>query len=293
MPEPMLDQWASWILHRRHGDDAAEYARTLERLAAVRDRVLANAALTDGETLLDVGCGDGLIAFGALPRVGESGRVIFSDISQDILDHAQSLAERLDVAERCQFVRASAEDLGAIASASIDVVTTRSVLAYVGSKQQAFAEFARVLKPGGRISLYEPINSLFYPEPSNDFFGYDTGPVQDLVERINTVYESRQPPQSDPMLDYDERDLLRFAADAGFGERHLELRIDVAPQSPQSWETLVRTAPNPLAPTLDEAMTEALSVDEAARFTAHLQPLVEQGRGTFSVAVAYLWAVRA
>ena len=167
------------------------------------------------------------------------------------------------------------------------------MLAYVGRKECAFAEFARVLKPGGRISLYEPVNSLFYPEPSDDFFGYDTGPVQDLVECINAVYEKRQPPQSDPMFDYDERDLLRFAADAGFGERHLELRVDIAPQSPQSWETLARSAPNPLAPTLEEAMAEALSPAEAARFTAHLRPMVEQGRGTFSVAVAYLWAVRA
>jgi arsenite methyltransferase len=43
--------------------------------------------------VLDVGCGDGLIAFGALDRVGEEGQVIFSDISQDLLDHCRSLAE--------------------------------------------------------------------------------------------------------------------------------------------------------------------------------------------------------
>ena len=35
--------------------------------------------------MLDVECGDGLIAFGALDRVGEEGVVIFSDISQDLL----------------------------------------------------------------------------------------------------------------------------------------------------------------------------------------------------------------
>ena len=53
-------------------------------LLPVRDRVLRNAALTGGETLLDVGAGDGLIAFGALELIGEGGRVIFSDISQDL-----------------------------------------------------------------------------------------------------------------------------------------------------------------------------------------------------------------
>jgi SAM-dependent methyltransferase len=171
-----------------------------------------------------------------------------------------------------------------IADESVDVVTTRSVLAYVGPKRRAFAEFARVLKPDGRISLYEPVNRLTYPEPPHRFFGYDVTPVQALA--------ARQDPASDPMFDYDERDLLAFAAAAGFGERHLELPVDATPQRPRTWETFVQTAPNPRSPTLEEAMAETLSHDEADRFAAHPRPLVERGEGTFAVAVAYLWAAR-
>jgi cyclopropane fatty-acyl-phospholipid synthase-like methyltransferase len=37
-------------------------------LYPIRDQVLGHASLHDDETLLDVGCGDGLIAFGALER---------------------------------------------------------------------------------------------------------------------------------------------------------------------------------------------------------------------------------
>jgi ubiquinone/menaquinone biosynthesis C-methylase UbiE len=47
--------------------------------------------------LLDVGTGDGLIAFGALDLVGEDGRVVFSDVSQDLLDHSRTLAEEAGV----------------------------------------------------------------------------------------------------------------------------------------------------------------------------------------------------
>jgi ubiquinone/menaquinone biosynthesis C-methylase UbiE len=47
---------------------------------------LQHATLTPGEAVLEVGCGDGLISFGTLDRVGEEGLVIFSDISQDLLD---------------------------------------------------------------------------------------------------------------------------------------------------------------------------------------------------------------
>ena len=53
----------------------------LEELSAWRHCMLEHATITGGETLLDVGCGDGLIAFGAIDRLGEEGLDIFSDIS--------------------------------------------------------------------------------------------------------------------------------------------------------------------------------------------------------------------
>ena len=39
-----------------------------------------------------------------------------------------------------------------------DAVTVRSVLIYVAAKAASFREFARVLRPGGRLSIFEPIN---------------------------------------------------------------------------------------------------------------------------------------
>ena len=94
------DEWAEWLLHRRHGGDPEALRRTLAWLYPIRDRVLANAHLGVGDIVLDVGCGDGLIAFGALDKVGPSGRVVFSDISQDLLDHSRALAEQIGVAGR-------------------------------------------------------------------------------------------------------------------------------------------------------------------------------------------------
>lgn len=286
------DQWAAWLLQRRHGGDPEELRRTLDRLQGVRERVLDNGGVAEGQTLLDVGTGEGLIAFGALDRVGSTGQVILSDVSQDLLDHAAALADQLGVRERCRFVLASADDLSEIADGSVDVVTTRSVMAYVQEKGKAFAEMARVLRPGGRISLYEPINRHIAHEPPGQFFGYDVTPVQDLAARVNAAYLSRQDLESDPMFDFDERDLLALAESTGFEERHLELHIDVTRHPPHAWDAFANAAPNPLAPTLSEAIAETLSPADAERFVAHLRPLVERSEGTFAVAFAYVWGVK-
>src|SRR4051812_41834899 len=225
------DKWASWLLHRRDGDDAAQREKALEHLEPIRQRVLDNADIHPGDTVLDVGAGDGLIAFGALDRVGTDGRVIFSDVSADLVSHAQGLAHDLGAQDRMTFIQAAAEDLSPIEDESVDVVTTRSVLIYVDDKATAFREFHRVLRPGGRVSIFEPINNYF-PWDSSDFWSHDATPVRDLVEKI-WAYEGwgEETDASDPMMNFDERDLVGFAEAAGFAEVHAELVVDVEPST--------------------------------------------------------------
>ncbi len=149
-----IDKWAAWVLHRRDGDDAEQHQKALDYLLPIRQRVLDNARIAPGDAVLDVGAGDGLIAFGALDRVGSNGQVILSDVSDDLVSHARSVAAELGAGDRMAFVRAAAEDLAPISDASVDVVTTRSVLIYVDDKATAFREFNRVLRSGGsRLAL--------------------------------------------------------------------------------------------------------------------------------------------
>jgi arsenite methyltransferase len=157
-PNPPRDQWAEWIAERRHGSDPELLRQQLVLLAAVRDHVLSNAAIEPGQTVLDVGCGDGLIGFAAAEAVGPTGTVIFSDISPDLLDLCRDLATQHGLLDRCQFVQAPASHLAGIDDNSVDAVALRSVLIYEADKAAAFSEFHRVLRPGGRLSLFEPIN---------------------------------------------------------------------------------------------------------------------------------------
>jgi arsenite methyltransferase len=281
------DIWADWLRERRFGGDDEETRRGLEQLARARERVLDRAELAAGETLLDVGCGDGLIAFGALAR--GAGEVVFSDISQPLLDDSRALAEQAGVVDRCRFVVATADDLTPVPDESVDVVTTRSVLIYVQDKARAFAEFFRVLRPGGRISLFEPINRFGSAQRRHgSFWGFDLGEIGDLAEKVNAVYDAIQPLNEDPMLDFDERDLLALAEDAGFFPLHLELETDVEPSRATSWEAFANVAGNPRIPTIAEAMAQVLTSAEQSRLADHLQPLVESGGGIWRLATAYL-----
>lgn len=288
-----MDQWARWLLERRHGGDPESLRRHLEFLGPVRDRVLANAAVRAGDTLLDVGCGDGLIGFGALERVGASGRVIFSDVSDDLLAHVERVARDAGVIERCRFVRADAADLALMDDESVDVVTTRSVLIYVKDKASAFRAFHRVLRDRGRFSLFEPINE--FPRGKDRWFpGWDIDAVRPAAEKLIELFRRIQP-EDDPMVDFDEHDLFIHAERAGFDEVHLELqaKLEQPPAPGPKWETYIRSSFNPKVPTLEEAMNEVLSADERERFTAGLRPQVEMGGGRPSpFAVAYLWGHR-
>jgi arsenite methyltransferase len=111
--------------------------------------------------------------------------------------------------------------------------------------------------------------------------------------KVNALYAAIQPPGVDPMVDFDDRDLVRHAQDAGFPDISLELRVSVTSRrEPVRWDRFVRTSGNPLIPTLQEAMDQALSPREADRFARHLRPLVESGTGVRRTALAYLGAVK-
>lgn len=286
------DGWSRWLLHERFGDDERLRQRTLAFLAPIRDRVLAGAELRGDDVVLDVGAGDGLVGFGALDRV-RHGQVIFTDISPDLLSACERIAAERGELERCRFVQADAADLASVDDASVDVVTTRSVLCYLTDQRAALTAFNRVLCPGGRLSLFEPINRRQRDLNRDTLFGYDATGCEEFAERIQSVFD-RANDSASPLLPFDETDLLAAAEDAGFDDLVVELRLEVRTRpllGPMDWDTFCAFRPNPHAPTVGEAMEAALDKDDAQRLRAHLQPLVEAGRGARTcVAGAYLTA---
>ncbi|WP_433288311.1 class I SAM-dependent methyltransferase [Micromonospora sp. CA-244673] len=255
-------------------------------LAAFRDGVLEGAGLAAGDVVvLDVGCGTGLIGFGALDRLGPDGRVIF------VMSHWMCSTS----AGAPPVATGGAADLAGIADASVDVVTTRSVLIYSDRKASAFAEFFRVLRPGGRISLFEPINGFVEQLRPDDLFGMGDSPVNDLIAKVRDVYRGTTEETTRPMMDFDERDLVGWAVTAGFEAVELDYRAQVDVPADPIWdsETLKCVAPNPRLPTYGEAIVAALTDDERERLDTYMNALAAAGTPTRrTMATAFLRARR-
>ena len=116
-----------------------------------RLQTLHALALKPGESVLDVGCGTGLLGELMANRVGTEGSVTGIDLSNDMLDFARSRCHELS---QVRFFQGSAESLD-IESSTIDVVTCTQTLLYVDKVAKSLKELFRVLKPGGRVAIIE------------------------------------------------------------------------------------------------------------------------------------------
>jgi ubiquinone/menaquinone biosynthesis C-methylase UbiE len=118
--------------------------------------------IREGELVLDVGCGAGTDLLLAARRVGPRGRAIGVDMTDEMRRRAAAGAEK------CGLVNVDVRDGDATAlpvdDQSIDVVISNGVLNLVPDKPRAFAEMARVLKPGGRAQIADIVIGEVLPD---------------------------------------------------------------------------------------------------------------------------------
>jgi arsenite methyltransferase len=112
------------------------------------------AQLLPGATVVDIGCGAGMDLLLAAQAVGPAGRAIGVDMTEAMADRARAGARSLGLSH--VDVRIGDALALPIETASADVVMSNGVLNLTPDKRRAFAEVARVLKPGG-LFLYGDI----------------------------------------------------------------------------------------------------------------------------------------
>lgn len=134
------------------------------------------AALREGQKVLDVASGTGDLAKAFAKIVGKSGQVIMTDINEAMLMVGRDRLTDAGVVGNIECVQADAENLP-FADNYFDCITIAFGLRNVTNKDAALRSMYRILKPGGKLLILEfsqadnPILSKLY-----DFYSFNVIP---------------------------------------------------------------------------------------------------------------------
>lgn len=115
-------------------------------------RLLREAGVKPGQTVLDFGCGPGSFSLAAAGLVGNTGRVLAYDIHPLAIRTVESRACRRGL-KNLQAVLS--EGVNGLAEGAVDVALLYDVLHEVGDPSALSAELHRVMRPGGLLSFHD------------------------------------------------------------------------------------------------------------------------------------------
>lgn len=245
-------------------DAPVAYERYLvpEMFAPWAAHLLERSGVGRGDRLLDVGCGTGVVARQAAPRVGGDGVVVGLDLNEGMLEVADASAS--EAALSVEWYRGDATALP-FPDETFDAVCCQQAMQFVSDPTLALGEMNQVLRPGGRlaVSVWRPIE--FHPT-------YVA--MAEALERH--VGAGAAAMMRSPFPAWDRSTLREFVSDAGF--RDVVLTIEGGTVRYPSTEEYLRreAASSPLAgpvgglgPDVRDALLEELDDSLAAYLDDH------------------------
>jgi SAM-dependent methyltransferase len=140
------------IRHEAFGDDIGQNSWLT---SDEQDRFLQWLDLSSGKTLLDVACGAGGPALRIAAITGCS--VVGIEVHEQAVTTARSLAVERGLAERAEFRSVDANRPLPFSDASMDAITCIDAINHFSDRPRVIAEWARLLKLGGRLLFTDPI----------------------------------------------------------------------------------------------------------------------------------------
>jgi SAM-dependent methyltransferase len=136
------------------GDEGAYWAAHAERfdrsVEGYRQQFFAAAAITPGDRVLDIGCGNGQTTREA-GRLATEGSALGVDLSSRMIELARRLAAD-DGLDNVAFEQADAQ-VHPFPPAAFDVAISRSGTMFFGDPAAAFGNIARAIRPGGHLTM--------------------------------------------------------------------------------------------------------------------------------------------
>lgn len=125
-------------------------ASAVDRALGVANH-LRHAEIEPGETILDLGCGAGIDTILAARRTGPEGRVLALDFLPQMLARTAEAAAEAGLAN-VETIEGEIEAIP-LPDASVDHIVSNGVINLAPRKARVLAECARVLRPGGRLTV--------------------------------------------------------------------------------------------------------------------------------------------
>ena len=122
-----------------------------EALTPVREWLIGELGPQPGETVLELGAGVGDTGFEAATILGESGRLISTDFSPEMVEVARRRGNELGLGN-VEYRVIDAERIE-LDSGSVDGVLCQNTYMLMADPAAALAETRRVLRPRGRLAL--------------------------------------------------------------------------------------------------------------------------------------------
>jgi arsenite methyltransferase len=258
-PRAGHDRWSAWLAGGRFvGMDEAARQSAEDLLTGIRDRVIDGALLHPGEHAVDLGAGAGLLAAAAATAVAPGGTITAIDISRSAL-------ARIDTASSPVPIGRLTADVTRLplADATADAALTRSVLIYIHDLPRALAEIARILRPGGRLSAFEPVSARRRHDARL------TGLTGEELAAIDRA-RRQATPEAAAMLAFSEHGTAELAERAGFtiDVLHTDVVADQQLATATAVDAYLNRSPYPGAPSPLEQATAALGPEAARRYRA-------------------------
>lgn len=221
------------------------------------ERLVDFVGITQGQTVLDVAAGTGVVARVAASRIGPAGHIIASDISGSML--AQVGIGYPSGGPLLETIQCSATELR-LADQVVDVVLCQQGLPFIPDRLAAALEMRRVLRPGGKAGIAVWLSS---PRVEPFIVYGEALRASGLPEPFPAAYDSSRTSMTAEEVE---------SALSGAGLEDVEIRVEQLeldwPSPEHAAQGVAGTPYGPVIAALDAATREAIMADLLGRMTA-------------------------
>jgi ubiquinone/menaquinone biosynthesis C-methylase UbiE len=108
----------------------------------------------EGMTVLDMGCGPGFFSIEMAHLIGQSGRVIASDLQEGMLQKLRKKIQGTELEERITLHKSEKHKIGL--TEEVDFILAFYMIHEIPDQEEFFNEIKSILKPNGKLFIVEP-----------------------------------------------------------------------------------------------------------------------------------------